>query len=111
LGGFELCVAPQVAGQVHADPPIQHFLQFVGKRQVLDHERMERHSKRGQRRFQLRRHFLCQFRLVSRHIQERHLRGSHHLGQSRHDGVAKPYARRRTAPNSFSRMVIGVAVP
>jgi len=111
LGDFELCVAPQVAGEVHADPPIQNLLQFVGQRQVLDDEGLERHSERGQRGLQRRRHLLCQLRLVSRHIQERHFGGSHHLGQARHNRVAKLAFEIRDAVNLARAAHVGEERP
>ena len=48
-----LRVAAHVADHVHADALIENLLQFVGKRQILDHEAIEREAKIGECRLQL----------------------------------------------------------
>ncbi|HUE04488.1 MAG TPA: alkaline phosphatase family protein [Bryobacteraceae bacterium] len=70
-------------------PLVQHFLQVIGQREVLDHERIEGQAQHAPRRPQLRSHFLRQRRLLRRHVQKRYFGRRDDVRNPGHDRVAE----------------------
>ena len=82
-------VLAHVTEHVHADALVEHFLQFVRKRKVFDHQGVQGESIFREGRFEGLADLFGKRALIRGHIEEGHLAGGKRVGHLRDYGVAQ----------------------
>ena len=84
-----LGVVAQVADDIHADPLVELLLEFVGQRQILDDERIERETKVDENRRHLFAECSRQFYQVRGHVEEWDLAAREGVRHATKDRIAQ----------------------